>query len=104
MRPDQPIVQDDPTQPRARLEAALAHEYSPFRGTQFEADVRSVLNAVDRVDQALTHAAVSGYLAELPWSSGATDAEKTLVAGNIRGFAQRLREHRAHTAPQERAR
>ncbi len=34
---------------------------------------------------------VEEYIRELPWSPEATDEERTLVAGNIRGFVGRMR-------------
>jgi len=36
---------------------------------------------------------INGYINHLSWSDQATDREKTLVAGNIRGFAVWLRTH-----------
>ena len=36
---------------------------------------------------------INGYINHLSWSDQATDHEKTLVAGNIQGFAIWLRTH-----------
>lgn len=36
---------------------------------------------------------VEDYIRSLQWSADAAEAEKTLVAGNIRGFAAHLRKH-----------
>lgn len=40
----------------------------------------------------LSNSAVEKYIQSLTWSPEATDHEKTLVAGNIRGFAAKIRD------------
>lgn len=69
----------------AEVDAILEeHKDNPVDESQLER-VRTMFN------QKLDEQVVEDFIRSLPWSDSATEDEKTLVAGNIRGFAGYLR-------------
>lgn len=54
----------------------------------------TIVDAVTFLAQLIpTPERVEDYIRSLQWSTDTTESEKTLVAGNIRGFATHLRQH-----------